>query len=69
MAFKIVVSKKAQVEIENALEYYSEINIKLASKFYLALNETYSKIEINPYYQIKIKNYRSLSISKFPWAA
>lgn len=44
MGFKIIVSKKAQSEIENAIEYYAEINSNLA------LNETYSKIEINPFY-------------------
>lgn len=48
--FKIIVSKKAQSEIENAIEYYAEINSNLALKFYSALNETYSKIEINPFY-------------------
>lgn len=50
MGFKIIVSKKAQSEIENAIEYYAEINSNLALKFYSALNETYSKIEINPFY-------------------
>lgn len=67
MGFKIIVSKKAQVEIENALEYYSEINSKLALRFYAALKETYSKLETNPYYQIKLKNYRAVTITKFPF--
>lgn len=67
MGFKIVVSKKAQVEIENAIEYYSEINSKLALRFYVALKETYAKLEINPYYQIKLKNYRAVPVTKFPF--
>ena len=53
MGFKIIVSKKAQLEIEKATAYYSEINTKLAFKFYLALIETYNKIELNSYFQIK----------------
>ncbi|WP_438965718.1 type II toxin-antitoxin system RelE/ParE family toxin [Flavobacterium sp.] len=67
MGFEIVVSKKAQVEIENAIEYYSEINSKLALRFYAALKETYAKLEINSYYQIKLKNYRAVPIVKFPF--
>lgn len=39
MGFKIIVSKKAQNEIENAAEYYAEINLKLALRFYNELSE------------------------------
>ena len=34
MDFKVIVSKKAQDEIENASDYYAEININLAFKFF-----------------------------------
>ena len=67
MDFKIIVSKKAQKEIENALDYYSEINLTLSKRFYLALEETYSKIYTNPYYQIRYNNYRAIKINKFPF--
>lgn len=67
MGFKIIVSKKAQLEIEKATAYYSEINTKLAFKFYLALIETYNKIKLNPYFEIKNKNYRAVPIVKFPF--
>ncbi|MFK7059415.1 type II toxin-antitoxin system RelE/ParE family toxin [Flavobacterium oreochromis] len=67
MDFEIRVSKKAQKEIENALDFYCEINIKLGHKFLLAIEETYLKISKNPYYQIRYKNYRATTINKFPF--
>ena len=67
MDFKIIVSKKAQNEIENAIEYYSEINSKLALRFYNELVETYKKLELNPDYQIRHKNYRAIPLKVFPF--
>ena len=67
MVSKIIVSKKAQNEIENAMEYYSEINLNLAFKFYNELIETYKKLEINPDYQIRHKNYRAIPLKVFPF--
>ncbi len=49
MDFKVVVSKKAQREIENTIDYYQEINDKLAYEFYLSLQKTYNKLGLNPY--------------------
>ena len=67
MAIKILVLNKAQEEIENAMDYYSEINLNLAIRFYVELNEAYKKLEINPNYQIKYKNYRAIPIKIFPF--
>ena len=55
MAFKIIVSKKAQKEIENAIEFYSEINDNLALRFYNELTETYKKLEINE--TVRVNDY------------
>ncbi len=65
MGFKIIVSKKAQKEIENAIEFYAEINYNLALRFYNELTETYKKLEINPDYQIRHKNYRAIPLKNF----
>ena len=67
MDFKIIVSKKAQDEIENASDYYAEININLAFKFFSELKETYDKLKLNPNYQIKHKNYRAIPLKIFPF--
>ena len=67
MDFKVIVSKKAQYEIENASDYYAEININLAFKFFSELKETYDKLKLNPNYQIKHKNYRAIPLKIFPF--
>ena len=67
MVFNIIVSKKAQDEIENAMEYYAEININLAFRFYSEITETYNRLELNPNYQIKHKNYRAIPLKIFPF--
>ena len=54
MGFKVIVSKKAQEEIENAIEYYAEINSNLAFRFYSEVTEIYKKLELNPSYQIRL---------------
>ena len=66
MGFRVIVSKKAQKEIENAVAYYAEINLKLALRFYNELSETYKKLELNPDYQIRHKNYRAIPLKVFP---
>lgn len=67
MGFKIIVSKKAQKEIENATEYYAEINLSLAHRFYCELSETYKSLILNPNYQIRHKNYRAIPLKVFPF--
>ncbi|MGV7105493.1 type II toxin-antitoxin system RelE/ParE family toxin [Flavobacterium sp. U410] len=67
MDIKILVSKKAQREIENAMDYYSEINPNLSLRFYSELVEAYKKLEINPNYQIRYKQYRAIPLKVFPF--
>lgn len=67
MVFNIIVSKRAQSEIENAIEYYTEINTHLATKFFASLIDSYSKLELNPYFEKRYKNYRAIKLYKFPF--
>ncbi|WP_445455352.1 type II toxin-antitoxin system RelE/ParE family toxin [Flavobacterium sp. HNIBRBA15423] len=67
MVFDLIISKRAQFEIENAVEYHAEININLASKFYIQLDSAYQNITVNPYYQKRYKNFRGITITNFPF--
>lgn len=58
MVFKVIVSKRAQQKIENAIAYYSEINKSLAQKFYNSVEANYKKLETNPYFQNRYKEFR-----------
>ena len=65
--YKIKISLNAQDEIENALLFYRNISIKLADKFISTILKTYTLLEKNPYFNIRYKNYRAISISQFPY--
>ncbi|KAA5538402.1 type II toxin-antitoxin system RelE/ParE family toxin [Paenimyroides baculatum] len=65
MVFKVIVSKRAQQEIENAIAYYSEINKSLAQKFYNSVEANYKKLETNPYFQNRYKEFRAIPLRNF----
>ncbi len=67
MDFEIIISKKAQAEMENALDYYSEINTELSNKFFTEITECYQNLAKNPYFEIRYKNYRAIQLRKFPF--
>lgn len=67
MDYKIIVSPKAQIEIEDISEYYSQINFTILTKFYSELENAYKYLETNPHFQTRYKNYRAIPIKKFPY--
>jgi len=67
MNYKIIVSKRAQFEILDITDYYFQINLELAYKFYLKLEETYGYLIMYPYFQKRYKEFRIISIKKFPY--
>jgi len=68
MAFRIIVSSKAQKEIENAIDYYALYSSDAPRNFIKKLNETYVVLEGNPFFRKQYKEVRSLKISKFPYS-
>lgn len=68
MVFEIIVSPKAQREIENAIDYYSLQNPEIPSKFIKSISESYSTLETNPFFSLRYKNIRALKINRFPFS-
>jgi len=67
MAYKIIISPLAQKEIENAIDYYSDLSVNTPLKFIQKIEETYSLISNNPYFRIYYKNFRGVVIKGFPF--
>jgi plasmid stabilization system protein ParE len=67
MAYRIIVSPRAQKEIENAIDYYALYSSNAPNSFISLLQETYSTLEKNPFFSIQYKNIRALKIHKFPY--
>lgn len=68
MTYKIIVSTRAQKEIENAIDYYAIYNQALPKEFILSLEKTYSILEINPFFKVRYNNIRSLKVNKYPYS-
>ena len=66
MIYKIIVSPRAQKEIENAIDYYAMYSVDAPINFLAVLKETYTTLEKTPFYRVRYKNVRALKIKRFP---
>lgn len=48
MLYNLLISKDAENDAINAVDYYDNINSKLGDRFIKELSDTYSKIQQNP---------------------
>ncbi len=67
-AYKIIVSPRAQKEIEHAIDYYAIYSDNAPLNFVSMLKEGYEKLSENPFLGIRYKNVRSLKIKRFPYS-
>ncbi len=67
MVYKIIISLRAQKEIENAIDYYALYSVNAPAHFISALKEAYTSLLTNPFLRLRYKNIRALEIKKFPY--
>ena len=67
MAFKLVIDKRALKDVDSAIEYYFEKSPAAAKKLYNQIQDTYLRLETNPFLQIRYKDYRCILIKGFPF--
>ena len=68
MAYKIIVSPRAQREIENAIDYYILYSTDAPVHFITVLKGTYGILETNPFFRVHYKNIRALKLKRFPYS-
>jgi toxin ParE1/3/4 len=68
MAYKVIVSPRAQKEIENAIDYYALYSTSAALNFMTILKNTYNTLAVNPFFSVRYKNIRALKINNFPYS-
>jgi plasmid stabilization system protein ParE len=66
MAYKVLVSLRAQKEIENVADYYKLYSAIAPSKFIAVLQDAYTTLGTNPHFRILYKNIRALKLKRFP---
>jgi len=68
MVYKIIISLRAQKEIENAIDYYALYSREVPIHFISVLKETYKTLQTNPFFRICYKNVRVLKLKRFPYS-
>ncbi|MBI3142716.1 MAG: type II toxin-antitoxin system RelE/ParE family toxin [Bacteroidetes bacterium] len=66
MVYKIIVSPRAQKEIENAIDFYALYSVDAPVNFIASIKEAYELLAINPLLRVRYNNVRALKINRFP---
>jgi len=67
MVYKIILSPKAILDIEDAFEYYAFRSLQALKNLDKELETAYNAIRINPHYKIKYKNIVGFPLKRFPY--
>ena len=67
MVYRIIVSPRAQKEIEDAIDYYTQHSVDAPLNFITILKDTYKILEEKPFQRIRYKNVRAFKIRRFPF--
>lgn len=68
--YSVSFEERAELELYEAIDYYNELNIiGLTEKFHKDLSNIIRIIEVNPFFEIKVKKYRAIPFENFPFLA
>lgn len=72
MHYDVEISREAELDIENAIDYYFAIDVAIVFRFRDDLYATYAKIIANPQFykylsKKKEKKYRCVQLKSFPY--
>jgi toxin ParE1/3/4 len=67
MGFTISIDQRALHDIQEAINYYDNLQVGLGRKFERALNKYFLALEKNPFFRVRYDQVRCLPIKKFPY--
>jgi len=68
MAFKIIISNEAKVDLESSFLYYQEkASKKVADNFIKDFRKSIKIISDNPYFKIWFEEFRAKPLAKYPF--
>lgn len=68
MAFKIIISDEAKIDLEHAYLYYqTKASKKVADQFFKAFRFSIDIISKNPHFKIWFDNFRAKPMKKYPF--
>jgi len=67
-SFKVRIRDTAFDDLHDAVDYYSTINPTLGERFFSIFENALEIIQMNPYFQVRFDDIRSLTLHKFPYS-
>jgi plasmid stabilization system protein ParE len=68
ISFKLRIRDTAFEDLQIAVDYYSTINPALGERFFGIFENALEILKINPYFQVRFDDIRSLPLHKFPYS-
>ena len=68
MGYRIIISPRAQQEIIEAIDYYTQKSLLTPSNFIASLDEVYHVLLLSPYFRICYSNVRVIPLNNFPYS-
>lgn len=67
MEFTIQIEPEVYQDIQAAISWYEEKQQGLGERFFQTVFQKIENLKINPFYQIRYKNFRCLPLQNFPY--
>jgi plasmid stabilization system protein ParE len=67
MAFSTVIDPRAMQDIQQAIDYYENQQPGLGKQFEEFLNRNLSKLQQNPFFQVRYENVHCLPLKQHPY--
>ncbi len=67
MAFKIRIEPETFQDIQDGIDWYNNKQKGLGRKFLTEVKSSFSKLKVNPFFQIRYDNVRCYPMPKFPF--
>lgn len=67
MAFRVDLDQRAYIQIQEAIDYFNDLNNELGQKFFNEISDAIDSLTINPFYQKRYNNVHCLPLKKFPY--
>ncbi|WP_281227358.1 type II toxin-antitoxin system RelE/ParE family toxin [Flavobacterium aquiphilum] len=68
MDYKVIIQKRAELEIEEAIFYYNNLQNNLGKRFLLDYENQLNTLNSFPFFEIKYNEIRVLRFNKFPYS-
>lgn len=69
MAYKLIVEPQAQLDIDQAFDYYNSVtkDIEVLINLIDDIENAYSALKANPFFQTRSNKFRALPLKKYPY--